>query len=241
MPRVRTSGTISPLHHVHSWRVAFLSPSLSLSVQEGKDGSASAPFYYITHRLPGRLWMARKLLFVLFVKCVFSTIKWRRMKWGCVCAAYGKASNGDQISVRKLERKRECVGRRRLWEESFKTDPELCVGVRSVLMWYRTGCSSRSSVQGKSSIRRWTILNGWATVSFCNSTLLLTRSFYLSLSCHLLVGYLFVTFSSITFYTLYTFILTLFMYAHIYIIEQLLYSPEGSKMFCLQDFKTVAT
>jgi len=80
------------------------------------------------------------------------------MKWGCVCAAYGKASNGDQISVRKLERKRECVGRRRLWEESFKTDPELCVGVRSVLMWYRTGCSSRSSVQGNSSIRHWAYL-----------------------------------------------------------------------------------
>jgi len=66
------------------------------------------------------------------------------MQWGWICAAYGKASNADQISVRKLERKRECGGRRSLWEDSFKTDPKLCVTVRSVLMWYRTGCSSWS-------------------------------------------------------------------------------------------------
>ena len=81
------------------------------------------------------------------------------MKCGWICAAYGKASNADKISVRKLERKRLSGGRRRLWEDSFKTDPELGVTVRSVLMWYMTGCSSRSSMQGKSSIKRWAFLN----------------------------------------------------------------------------------
>jgi hypothetical protein len=81
------------------------------------------------------------------------------MKCGWICAAYGKASNTDKISIRKLERKRQSGGSSRLLEGSFKTDPELGVIVRSVLMWYRTRCSSRSSAQSKSSIRRWAFLN----------------------------------------------------------------------------------
>jgi len=74
------------------------------------------------------------------------------MKCCPICAAYGKASNADKISVRKLDRKRESGGRRRLFEDFFKTDRELGETVRSVLIWYRTGRSSRSSVQGTSSI-----------------------------------------------------------------------------------------
>jgi len=50
--------------------------------------------------------------------------------------------NADKILVRELEGKRQSGGCSRLWEDSFKTDPELVVTVRSVLMWYRTGCSS---------------------------------------------------------------------------------------------------
>jgi hypothetical protein len=37
-----------------------------------------------------------------------------------------------------LERKRQCGGRWHVWEGYFKTDPELSVTVRSVLLWYRT-------------------------------------------------------------------------------------------------------
>jgi hypothetical protein len=61
---------------------------------------------------------------------------------GLICAAYGKASDADKISVRKLERKRQSRGRGRLWEGSFKPDPELGVTVRSVLVWSSTGSSS---------------------------------------------------------------------------------------------------
>jgi hypothetical protein len=111
-------------------------------VLEGKDGSASASYCYITLRLPGRVRMVGNLLFVLFVK-LFSMINRRRMKCGWICAAYGKASNADKISIRKLERKIQSGGSRRLYEDSFKTDPELGVTVRSVLMWYRTGCRRR--------------------------------------------------------------------------------------------------
>ena len=46
-------------------------------------------------------------------------------------------------------------GRRSLREDVFKTDPELGVTERSVLMWYRTGSSSRSCAQGKRSIISW--------------------------------------------------------------------------------------
>jgi hypothetical protein len=60
---------------------------------------------------------------------------------GWIYAANGKNINSDKISFRKLERKIKPGGNRRLWEEIFKTDPELGVRVRSVLMWYRTGCS----------------------------------------------------------------------------------------------------
>jgi hypothetical protein len=47
------------------------------------------------------------------------------MEWGWIYAAYGKVSNADKISVRKLERKRQCGKRGRLEEGCFKTDPEL--------------------------------------------------------------------------------------------------------------------
>ena len=46
-----------------------LSLSVCLSVQEGKHGSPSASYNYITLRLPGMFWIVRNLLFVLFVKC----------------------------------------------------------------------------------------------------------------------------------------------------------------------------
>jgi hypothetical protein len=68
---------------------------------------------------------------------------------GLICAAYGKTSDADKISVRKLERKRQSRGRKCLLEDSFKTDPKMGVTVRSVLMWHGTGSSSRYSAQGK--------------------------------------------------------------------------------------------
>jgi hypothetical protein len=62
-----------------------------------------------------------------------------------ICTAHGKASNADKMSTRKLESKRQPGGRMRLCEDSFKTDPELGVTVRSVIVWYWTGYSGRSS------------------------------------------------------------------------------------------------
>jgi hypothetical protein len=69
------------------------------------------------------------------------------MKWFRICAAHGRLIMHTKFSVRKLERKRQSGGRRRLREDSFKTDPELGVTVRSVLMSYRTECSSGYSVR----------------------------------------------------------------------------------------------
>lgn len=40
----------------------LFSLSVCLSVQEGKDGSASASYYYITLRLPGRFLDTEKLI-----------------------------------------------------------------------------------------------------------------------------------------------------------------------------------
>jgi hypothetical protein len=50
--------TIPSRPHVPSERVVFFF-SLTVSVLEGKDGSASASYCYITLRLPGRFWIVR--------------------------------------------------------------------------------------------------------------------------------------------------------------------------------------
>jgi len=84
------------------------------------------------------------------------------------------------------------VGRRRLFEDVLETDRELGVTVRSVLMWYRTGCSSRSSVQGISSINAGLFEH----LSICSSVQqhCFAYTVVISLSCRLLDGCLFVSF-----------------------------------------------
>jgi hypothetical protein len=42
------------------------------------------------------------------------------MKWGWICVAFGKGSNAEKISVRKLERKRQSGGRRSFWGTVLK-------------------------------------------------------------------------------------------------------------------------